>query len=375
MEKKNYVFIPIAEPQLGKEELDNLVSAFNSTWISSIGPFITEFEEGFSQYCGMKYGVSTSNGTTALHLALSALGITKGDEVIVPDITFAATINAVLYVGATPVIVDIEKDGWCIDCDEIEKAITNRTKAIIPVHIYGQPCDMGRIVAIAKKHNLYIVEDCAEAHGAEFDGKKVGSFSDISCFSFFGNKIITTGEGGMCLTNSDELNAKMRILRDHGMNKKFKYYHDTVGFNYRMTNLQASIGVAQLKDINNKLAWREELEKKYREALKDFGFIHMQPSNIEHRKKVNWLITITVDNHEQRNKILSSFVNYSIDARPFFVPLSGMAIYKKYVFSNKNSTTISQLGLNLPTSYKIGDNEINRIVLAIEGAIKELKKN
>ena len=223
MEKQNNNFIPIAEPQIGRNELNNLVSAFNSTWISSIGPYITQFEEEFSNYCGMKYGVSTSNGTTALHLALAALGVSEGDEVIVPDITFAATINAVLYVGATPVIVDIEEDGWCIDCDEIEKAITPRTKAIIPVHIYGQPCNMGRIVEIAKKYGLFIVEDCAEAHGAMFDEKKVGSFGDISCFSFFGNKIITTGEGGMCLTNNDELNLKMRVLRDHGMNKQFKY--------------------------------------------------------------------------------------------------------------------------------------------------------
>ena len=238
------IHISLAQPQLSGNEYKYLMDAFLSTWISSIGSYISRFEETFSNYCGVKYGIATSNGTTALHLALSALDIGSGDEVIVPDITFAATINAVLYTGAVPVIVDVEEDSWCIDPDEIEKAITPKTKAIIPVHIYGQPCNMDAICAIARKNNLYIIEDCAEAHGAEWKNGKVGSFGIISCFSFFGNKVITTGEGGMCITDSIELNEKMRILRDHGMSRKKKYYHEVIGFNYRMTNLQAAIGLS-----------------------------------------------------------------------------------------------------------------------------------
>lgn len=248
--------IALAQPHLTGNEYKYLIDAFLSTWISSAGKYITQFEESFSDYCGVKFGVAVSNGTTALHLALAALEIGEGDEVIVPDITFAATINAVIYTGATPVIVDIEEDSWCIDPDEIEKAITSKTKAIIPVHIYGQPCDMGRICDIAIKNNLYIVEDCAEAHGAAWNGQKVGSFGTISCFSFFGNKVITTGEGGMCITNDEQLNEKMRILRDHGMSKSRRYYHEILGFNYRMTNLQAAIGVAQVERIEDILEWR-----------------------------------------------------------------------------------------------------------------------
>lgn len=370
-EERKTAFIPIAEPQLGFEEFANLSDAYLSTWISSLGDYITSFENAFSTYCGRMYGVSTSNGTTALHLALAALEIGKGDEVIVPDITFAATINAVLYVGATPVIVDIEKDSWCINPTEIENAITEKTKAIIPVHIYGQPCDMERIMDIAKRHNIYVVEDCAEAHGAEFDGRKVGSFGNIACFSFFGNKVITSGEGGMCLTDSEELNSRMRVLRDHGMNKQFKYYHDRVGFNYRMTNMQAAIGLAQLQDINSKLIWRNELEMKYREAFKEIGEVHFQNSSIDKRTKVTWLVTAYVDSEIQRNRIMEQMKTDRIDARPFFVPLSHMKIYSDYCSSNKVSTDISKRGFNLPTSSFIGDIEINRIILSVKKALEK----
>ena len=361
--------LPIAEPQIGEDERANLLDAFDSTWISSIGKYITLFEDQFSAYCGKKYGVSTSNGTTALHLALTALGIGPGDEVIVPDITFAATVNSVLYVGATPVIVDIEEDSWCIDPYEVEHAITNKTKAIIPVHIYGQACDMMHIMQIAEKHHLFVVEDCAEAHGAEFAGKKVGSFGIISCFSFFGNKIITTGEGGMCLTNDEELNRKMRVLRDHGMNKEFKYYHDCVGFNYRMTNLQAAIGVAQLADIENKIKWRRELELNYKAALACIPEIHFQKDDFDDRKKVCWLVTVFADNRQKRDDILKSMKNSNIDARPFFVPLSRMKIYSPYVKSNHISNKMSEIGFNLPTSYQIHKNEINRVVKAISDGL------
>lgn len=192
--------IPVASPSLMGNEYSYLTDAFLSTWISSTGQYITRFEREFSEFCNRKHGVAVSNGTAALHLALVALGIGPGDEVIVPDFTFAASANAVLHSGAKPVLVDVNLEYWTIDPSEVEKAITPRTKAIMPVHIYGQPCDMNAIMKIAKKHRLFVVEDCAEAHGAEFNGKKVGSFGDVGCFSFFANKVITTGEGGMCVT-------------------------------------------------------------------------------------------------------------------------------------------------------------------------------
>ena len=352
--------ISLAQPQLNGNEYNYLMDAFLSTWISSTGKYVTRFEEEFAKYCGVRYGIATSNGTTALHLALTALGIGRGDEVIVPDITFAATINAVIYTGATPVIVDIEEDSWCIDPNEIEKAITENTKAVIPVHIYGQPCDMGRICKIAQEHNLYVVEDCAEAHGAEWNEKRVGSFGVISCFSFFGNKVITTGEGGMCVTDSTELNDKMRILRDHGMCKDRKYYHEVVGFNYRMTNMQAAIGVAQLEHIDEILEWRSIVEEKYQKAFAEGSKVRMQRSNIKNSKKIAWLVTVLVD-PDKRDRIIQKLKNNNIDARAFFIPLSEMDIYREYEKNCINSKKISRMGINLPTTFEMDEGKIKKI--------------
>lgn len=362
------VHISLAQPQLNGNEYKYLMDAFLSTWISSTGKYITLFEQNFAEYCGVKYGVATSNGTTALHLALTALGIGKGDEVIVPDITFAATINAVLYTGARPVIVDIEKDSWCIDPNEVEKAISKKTKAIIPVHIYGQPCDMGRIMEIAERNSLYIVEDCAEAHGAEWGGKKVGSFGIISCFSFFGNKVITTGEGGMCVTNEIELEQKMRVLRDHGMSKERKYYHEVIGFNYRMTNLQAAIGTAQLEHIDDILSWRNTLEGQYRNKLSTISGVVVQKNDLINRKKIAWLVSILVET-DRRDEILQRFKDNEIDARAFFVPLSEMELYKKYAKDCKESKKISRMGLNLPTTYEVNMEMIEKIKKIIVSVI------
>lgn len=358
--------ISVAQPLLSGNEYKYLMDAFFSTWISSTGKYISQFEEHFSKYCGVNYGVATSNGTTAIHLALTALGIGSGDEVIVPDLTFAATINAVLYTGATPVIVDIEEDSWCIAPDKIEEAITDKTKAIIPVHIYGQPCDMERIGAIAEKYGLFIVEDCAEAHGAEWDGKKVGSFGQIGCFSFFGNKVITTGEGGMCVTNDPELNNKMRILRDHGMSKERRYYHEVIGFNYRMTNMQAAIGCAQLERIDSILENRRKLEQMYRIMLKDTK-LSFQKCDLPHRKKITWLVSalITAD---QRDAFFDKMKENGIDSRSFFVPLSEMDIYKNYATKCVVSKTVAIQGINMPTTYDVNEN----VISIIRNCMKEL---
>lgn len=357
---KKKASMPIADPQLNGNELNYLLDAFVSTWISSSGYYINRFEEDFSAFCDSQYGIAVSNGTVALHLALVALGIKAGDEVIVPDLTFAATINAVLHTGATPVIVDIEENSWCIDPKEIEKAVTPRTKAIIPVHIYGQPCDMDAICAIAKEHNLYIIEDCAEAHGALYKGRKVGSFGDVGCFSFFGNKVITTGEGGMCVTSSEELSNLMRKLRDHGMSKERRYYHEVVGYNYRMTNLQAAIGVGQLEKIDAILNWREELEEKYRNMLAGIPSITLQRKDLPERKKVAWLVSILVE-ADKRDTFMAEMKQRGIDSRAFFIPLSQMDIYRPYARECKVSNQISQMGINLPTNYRVDEGIIRKI--------------
>lgn len=362
------VNIPVASPDLKGNELRYLTDALLSSWISSSGKYITRFEEGFAAYCGTKYGVATSNGTVAIHLALVALGVGKGDEVIVPDLTFAATINAVIHAGAIPVIVDVELDSWCIDPIEIEKAITPKTKAIIPVHIYGQPCDMICIMDIAKRYDLFVIEDCAEAHGATINGQKVGSFGDINTFSFYANKIITTGEGGICLTNNKALDDRMRVIRDHGMSKTKRYWHEMVGYNYRMTNLQAAIGCAQLERINEIIEQRAELEINYKKILSKCSFIEFQ-QNFENGEKTVWLISLLIKEATIRMQFMSFFKSHNVDIRPFFYPLSNMPIYKNYISSPKetwNSCTLSDCGINLPTFTNVNLNKFESVVKLFE---------
>jgi len=342
------IHFPVALPNFGGNELKYLTDAFLSSWISSSGEYIDRFEESFSNYSDCEFGVSTSNGTCALHLALSALEIGEGDEVIIPDLTFAATINAVLLANATPVIVDIEEDSWCIDSKHIEKAITSKTKAIIPVHLYGQVCDIDKILRLGKKYNLKIIEDCAEAHGAKFKGKKVGSFGDIGCFSFYGNKVITTGEGGMCTTNNSKLDHRMRLLRGHGMSKKRRYWHEVVGFNYRLTNLQAAIGVAQLERIENIHKNRFNYEANYKKFMDSNKFSFQK--NLMHRDRIIWLVSLLVNKGVDRDEIVKRLNKLGIEARPFFYTLSEMDIYKQYCsIKTPIAKKISTTGFSLPT--------------------------
>lgn len=351
-------FTPIAEPSLDNTEYRYLMDAFTSTWISSRGKYIDQFEEDFARYIGTTHGVAVSNGTVAIHLALKALGIGEGDEVIIPDLTFAATINAVLLANARPVLVDVDAESWTISVEEIKKALSPKTKAIIPVHIYGQACDMDEIMSIAKEHDLKVIEDCAEAHGAEFKGKRVGSFGDIATFSFFANKIITTGEGGMCMTNSAELDDKMRQLRDHGMSREKKYWHEEIGFNYRMTNLQAAIGCAQLEKIDQLIEFKEQIEVNYKKYLDELGLIQWQ-REFPDKKKVVWLVSCLSDRKEEISEALRK---NNIDVRPFFYCLSDMPIYKEYAFSNKNAKLLSEKGMNLPTVENIDFEQIKNIL-------------
>lgn len=347
-EYKQDVYFPVAIPNLNGNEFKYLTDAFMSTWISSSGEYIERFEKGFSKYSDCKHGVAVSNGTVALHLSLIVLGIGRDDEVIIPDLTFAATINTVLHANATPVIVDVEEDSWCIDPLEIEKAITSKTKAIIPVHLYGQACDMTSIMKIAKKYNLKVIEDCAEAHGAMYNGKKVGSFGDIGCFSFFGNKVITTGEGGMCTTNNLVLDEKMRVLRDHGMSKTKRYWHDVIGYNYRMTNLQAAIGLAQLERIEEIHKNRRKYENNYRNILNNGSFTFQK--DLLNRDRITWLVSLLLNETLDKETYMTKLKKNGIDARPFFYPLSDMDIYKSYSNAPTPVThELSRRGLNLPT--------------------------
>ncbi len=364
--------IPVAEPCLGEEEVNNVIKAVKSGWISSKGEFIEEFERGFASYCGVKYGVATSNGTAALHLALKALGVQKGDEIIIPTLTFIATANAVTYCNAKPVFVDSHPEYWCIDPKKIEEKITKNTKAIIAVHLYGHPCDMDWIRDLAEDHGLYIIEDAAEAHGAEYKGRKIGSLGDISCFSFYGNKIITTGEGGMCLTNDDELAERMKILRDHGMNPNRKYWHDVIGFNYRMTNLQAAIGVAQLKKLDRFIEKKRTIAKwymRYLRELEEKELIELQPE-MPWAKCVYWMYSILIRGNlrSNRDELMKKLEEIGIETRPFFYPIHILPPFKsgeKFPVAEKLST----VGINLPSAVTLVKEDIRKIAAHIHRII------
>jgi perosamine synthetase len=362
--------IPITEPQFGKEELENVIEVVKSGWISSKGKYIQEFENKFAKFCGVKYGVATSNGTAALHLALVSLGIGEGDEVIIPTLTFIATANVARYTGVKPVFVDSHPDYWCIHPEKIKEKITPKTKAIIPVHLYGHPCDMDPIMEIVERYNLYIIEDAAEAHGAEYKGQKVGSFGDISCFSFYGNKIITTGEGGMCLTNNRELAEKMMILRDHGMNPNKRYWHDVIGFNYRMTNLQAAVGVAQLEKINKFIEDKRRIAKQYFEGLKELeekGLIKLHPE-MSWAKCVYWIYSILIEDASgmNRDELMLKLREKGIDTRPFFYPIHTLPPYNDKI-RLPISEEISRKGISLPSGVTLKESQVKRIVEEIVG--------
>ena len=361
--------IPVAEPSIGDAELNLVIEAVRSGWVSSKGRFIEEFEEKFAKYIGVRYGIATSNGTTALHLALTALGIKQGDEVIIPTLTFVAVANAVIYTGAKPILIDSHPDYWCIDLSKIEERITKKTKAIIPVHLYGHPCDMTKI---AGNHNLYVIEDCAEAHGAKYKDKKVGCFGDIACFSFYGNKIITTGEGGMCLTNREELAEKMRVLRDHGMDPNRKYWHEVIGFNYRMTNLQAALGVAQIEKIDEFMKRKRKIARTYNSLLKDIKGITLPPE-MPWAKNVYWLYSILVDEKEfgiSRDKLMINLAENGVETRRFFYPIHTMPPYKKYADDDFHvAERLSSCGINLPSGIKLTKEEIEDIAQLILNAI------
>jgi len=364
------VKIPISAPCLGDEELEAVVAAVKSGWVSSQGAFIKDFEQGFADYCGVKYGVATCNGTVALHLALAALGIGPGDEVLVPALTFVATANAVTYTGAKPVFVDSQPDYWGIDPDSLEVAITPRSKAVIPVHLYGHPCDMDAIMEIAHRHGLYVIEDAAEAHGAIYKGRKVGSLGQISCFSFYGNKIITTGEGGMCMTNDTRLIERMRILRDHGMNPQRRYWHDIVGFNYRMTNLQGALGVAQLKRLASLVAKKRTIAEHYLTALdpliKDRR-LSLQAS-ADWAASVYWLFPIVARTEADKSRIVSALSQAAIETRPLFVPIHTLPPYRT-TRAYPVAERLAARGLCLPSHPNLTREDIRLIADVITSAL------
>lgn len=371
-----YRIVPISVPNLNGNELKYLTDCVKSGWISSKGKYVTMFSEKFASYINAKAAFGVSSGTTALHLALVALGIGREDEVIMPTFTMISCANAITYTNATPVPVDSEINTWNIDPFEIEENITEKTKAIMVVHLYGHPVDMGQIMNIARKYNLYIIEDVAEAHGAEYKGKKVGTIGDIGCFSFYANKIITTGEGGMFVTNSQELAERARKLRDQAYNEELRKWlvHDEIGFNYRMTNMQAAIGLAQLERINQFIETHRKNARLYNALLKDISGIKLPPEETW-AKNVYWMYTILVDECEfgfSRDNLMKKLEAKGIETRSVFYPIHLQPPYKKkylhgiYPVAEK----LSKMGINLPSGNTTKEEE----VYYVADCIKELAK-
>lgn len=363
-------FIPIAEPSITEKEIEYVTDAVKSGWVSSLGEYLSKFEKKFAEYTGVKYALSITNGTAALHLALLSLGIKRGDEVIVPDLTFVATANAVTYAGAKPVFADIALDIWCIDPEDIKRKVTSKTKGVIPVHLYGHPADMDTINQIASERGLYIIEDAAEAHGAEYKGKKVGSFADCGIFSFYGNKIITTGEGGMITTNNKRVYEKAKFLRDHAMSRDKKYWHTKIGYNYRMTNLQAALGLAQLERIDKLIEKKRQIHSWYKGFLSDVE-VKLNPED-ERAKNVYWMVCLILNSNFaiSKDELMIKLKEKNIDTRPFFYPISKMPMYNDGKI-NPVAYEISKKGLILPSGTNLKKNEVKWITENIKKILKK----
>jgi perosamine synthetase len=363
--------LPVMEPSLGGNEIKYVSDCLVSGWISSQGPYVRRFEEAFEEFHGVPHALTVSNGTTALHLALAALGIGPGDEVIVPDLTFAASANVVIHCGATPVLCDVVPETWTMDPADVARKITPKTRAIMPVHLYGHPCDMDPLVAIARQHNLLIVEDNAEALGAEYRGQKTGTIGDVGCFSFFANKVITTGEGGMVICKDPALHQRMQVLRDHGMEKGRRYWHVVPGFNYRLTSMQAAIGLAQMERLDYFLTRRDEIVARYDAALSQVPGVVLPP-RAEWARNIHWLYSILVDPVQaciNRDSLSSRLAELGIETRAFFYPLH---IQPPYLNSAPFpvTTDISARGLSLPTANDIRLEDVDRVCAAIADIVR-----
>ena len=360
--------LPLASPSFDGNEMQYVQDCISSGWISSQGDYIPRFEEASREFLGAGHALAVTSGTMALQLAIQALDIGPGDEVIVPNFTFGASANAVMQRGARPVFVDVDRNTWTLDLDGIEAAITPRTKAIMPVHIYGQPCDMKAIMDIARRHRLRVIEDVAEALGAEAHGRKVGTWGDVGCFSFFANKIITTGEGGLVTTNDPVLSARLRMLRDHGMEPQRRYWHLEAGTNGRMTNLQAAIGVAQMERIEQFLSHRDQIMATYEKGLEGI------PGIIPHRttnwaRRICWLFSIKINPDVfglDRDTLLKRLSAEGIECRPVFPPLD---VQPAYGYDGPSTCPVSvelgDTGMSLPTGNDIPLDEVARVANAI----------
>jgi perosamine synthetase len=362
--------IALAYPDLVGNEEKYVVEAIRSSWISSTGKFVNRFEQEFAEFTQAKYALVVSNGTVALHLALLGLDVGPGDEILVPSLTYVATANAVRYVGAKPVFVDVDPETWCIDPSELEAKITPRTKAIIAVHLYGHPAEMDTINAIAANHGLTVIEDAAEAHGAEYKGRKVGGLGHVATFSFYGNKILTSGEGGALTLNDPNLYERLKMLRGQGMDPKRQYYFPIIGYNYRLTNVACALLCAQLERYNEIIQRRRRIVSQYQRQLSTTPGIAFQPV-ADNVIPAPWLFSVTIDEQvfgASREQVMQELAAKEIETRPFFVPLHTLPPHRSSEGNDPRLPVTDHLaarGMNLPTFPGMTDQEITLVCDAL----------
>lgn len=357
--------IPVSKPDLSGNESAYVTDCVASSWISSAGAYLTRFEEEFAAFCGTRHAVATNNGTTALHLALLAVGVRPGDEVVVPTLTYIASANAVTYCGATPVFVDVDPSTLALDPAAVARALTPRTRAVMPVHLYGRPADMTALRAVVAGTGIALVEDAAEAHGARVGDRPVGSLGDVGTFSFFGNKIITTGEGGAVTTDDDETAARLRLLRGQGMDPQRRYWFPVVGFNYRMTNMAAAVGCAQLERVDSMLADRRRIARRYADGLAGLPGVRTLGTT-PGTEGVDWLVTVLTDlPAHQRDEVMLGMAGDGIETRPVFYPMHALPPYPRPGERFPVADAVAAGGISLPTYVGLRDDDVDRVVRSL----------
>ena len=378
LKSKKFNFIPVNKPLITREDINYLNKSISKGWISSEGPEVKKFENNFSNFIGNKYSVAVSSGTAALEIAIKSLGLKKGDEVIIPNFTIISNAIAVLKENLSIKLIDCNIRDWNMNILDVEKKITKKTKAIIATHIYNFPLRVDILKKICKKKKIILIEDAAEAIGQKLNNKLCGSYGDISIFSFYANKQITTGEGGMITTNNKNLYEKSKSLRNLCFGKKDRFNHEDIGWNYRMTNLQASLGVSQLKRIKSIVSRRHEVGNKYFQELKNNKNIYIPETIRNYAKNIYWVIALVITNKNLKidaKKLMKMLIKYGIQTRPFFWPMHMQKIFKKKDKINisgkyKNSEYISKYGLYLPSSLDIKSNQIKFICNKVNSILK-----
>ena len=366
--------IPVNQPLLDGREKELLIQCIDTGWISSDGPFVGEFEKSFAGFIGASNGIALCNGTAALEVALYAAGVGEGDEVIMPSFTIISCAIAAIRLGAVPVLVDCDPDTWGMDVSQVEGKITPRTKAIMPVHIYGHPVDMDPLMALARKHGIAIVEDAAEVHGAEYKGRKCGSIGDVSAWSFYANKIITTGEGGMVLTSNPEMAARAASYRNLAFRPEKRFYHTEIGYNFRMTNLQAAIGVAQMERIDEFVATKRRLGEYYREKLSGIPGLKCQIEK-PWAKTVYWMYCVELEEGIRMDAVdaMQKLGSKGIGTRPFFLGLHEQPVFHdRGLFKGEHypvTERASRRGFYLPSGLALTEQQIDEVVTAVRAVI------